>query len=155
MAQAGSGFQGATGEGAAVNRGQSGNSEPDSTGSDSGSDHSATTENVVVRAISRIKDEPLLFLIAVIALLVGVVVYGAKLASADLRFVILVIAVLAFLGVITYYFARAGGRSAGLATGKGSKHTVVTADRGGVAAGRDIQGGAGGIRTSGRERGKE
>jgi type III secretory pathway component EscS len=58
---------------------------------------------IASQAITRIKDEPFLFVIAVIALLIALTVAAARLGSPDLRFIVAVIAVLAFTVIAGYY----------------------------------------------------
>lgn len=64
-------------------------------------------ENLLSQIVAKIKDEPLLFVIAIAALIIGVTVLGAGLGSSDIRFVVAVIALLAIL-VITGYYIREG-----------------------------------------------
>ncbi len=71
------------------------------------------------QVVSKIRNEPLLFIVAVAALLIGLMVVGTRLGSSDLRFIVSVIAVLAAAGILGYYVvevmrirskpARAGG----------------------------------------------
>ena len=60
-------------------------------------------ENIVSKVVEKIKNEPFLFVIAIVALLIGLFVLGAKLGSPDLRFIIVVVALLAFVGILGYY----------------------------------------------------
>src|ERR1700751_5273879 len=58
-------------------------------------------------AITKIRDEPFLFVIAVIALLIGFTVVASKLGSPDLRFILAVIALLAFTVIVGHYLMAA------------------------------------------------
>jgi hypothetical protein len=58
---------------------------------------------IVSQAITKIKDEPFLFVIALVALLIGFTVVASKLGSPDLRFIVAVIAVLAFTVIVGHY----------------------------------------------------
>jgi len=60
-------------------------------------------ENIVSKVVEKIKNEPFLFVIAIVALLIGLFVSAAKLGSPDLRFIIVVIALLAFVVILGYY----------------------------------------------------
>lgn len=64
-------------------------------------------ESLLSQIAAKIKDEPLLFVIAIAALIIGVTVLGAGLGSSEIRFVVTVIALLAIL-VITGYYIREG-----------------------------------------------
>jgi hypothetical protein len=63
----------------------------------------APYESVVSQVVSKIRNEPLLFIVAVAALLIGLMVVGSRLGSSDLRFIVSVIAVLAAGGILGYY----------------------------------------------------
>ncbi|HMG35437.1 MAG TPA: hypothetical protein VKM94_15980 [Blastocatellia bacterium] len=58
---------------------------------------------VVAQVVSKIKSEPFLFVIAVIALLVGLTIVPAQIGSSDLRVIVIVSASLAFMTIIGYY----------------------------------------------------
>lgn len=59
--------------------------------------------NIASQAVEKIKNEPFLFVIAIVALLIGLFVSAVKLGSPDLRFIIIVIALLAFVVILGYY----------------------------------------------------
>jgi hypothetical protein len=61
-------------------------------------------ENLLSQIVVKIKDEPLLFVIAIAALIIGVTILGAGLGSSEIRFVVTVIALLAILVITGYYF---------------------------------------------------
>ncbi len=63
----------------------------------------APYESIVSQVVSKIRNEPLLFIVAVAALLIGLMVVGTRLGSSDLRFIVSVIAVLAAAGILGYY----------------------------------------------------
>src|SRR5215471_3215475 len=60
-------------------------------------------EGVVSQAVARIKGEPFLFVIAIVALLIGLTALATGLGSPDLRFIVVVIALLAFAAILGYY----------------------------------------------------
>ena len=62
---------------------------------------------IVSQAITKIRDEPFLFVIAVIALLIGFTVVASRLGSPDLRFIVAVIALLAFTVIVGHYLMAA------------------------------------------------
>lgn len=70
----------------------------------------APYERVVGQVVARIRNEPLLFLIAIAALIAGLGVAASGLGSPNLRFIIVVIAVLAFAGIGVYYLVASGSR---------------------------------------------
>jgi hypothetical protein len=70
----------------------------------------APYEGVVGQVVARIRNEPLLFLIAIAALIAGLSVAASGLGSPNLRFVIVVIAVLAFAGIGVYYLVASGSQ---------------------------------------------
>jgi len=74
---------------------------------DQGKNPSAPYESLLSEVVAKIKDQPFLFVIAIAALIIGAVVLGARLGSADLRFVITIIALLA-IAVIAGYYVREG-----------------------------------------------
>jgi hypothetical protein len=59
--------------------------------------------NIVGQVIAKIRNEPFLFVIAVVSLLIGLTTLSTKLGSPDLRFMIVVIALLAFAVILGYY----------------------------------------------------
>jgi membrane protein implicated in regulation of membrane protease activity len=61
------------------------------------------SEGIVLQVIQRIKNEPFLFVIAIVALLIGLAIPATTLASPDLRFLITVIAILTFIVILGYY----------------------------------------------------
>lgn len=73
----------------------------------SGDNQSSPYENVVTQVVQKIKSEPFLFVIAIVALLIGLVTLAAGLGSTDLRFTIAVIALLAFAVIAGYYVQSA------------------------------------------------
>lgn len=62
-------------------------------------------ESLVVQIAERIKDEPLLLAIAIVTLLISLTTVAVGLGSADLRFIIVVIALLAFVVIVGYYIS--------------------------------------------------
>jgi hypothetical protein len=60
-------------------------------------------ENVVSQVVTKIKDEPFLFAIAVTALLIGLTVLATGTGSSNLRFMTIVIALLALVVILGYY----------------------------------------------------
>ena len=91
--------------------------------------------SIVSQVVSKIRNEPLLFIVALAALLIGLMVVGTRLGSSDLRFIVSVIAVLAAGGIIGYYVLevmrirskplRAGGSAvARIDPSRGPTHTV-------------------------------
>ncbi len=60
-------------------------------------------EGIASQVVTKIKNEPFLFVIAVTALLIGLVVLAAGLGSPDLRFIVIVIALLAFVVILGHY----------------------------------------------------
>jgi membrane protein implicated in regulation of membrane protease activity len=78
---------------------------------DQGTNHPAPYEDLLSEVVAKIKDQPFLFVIAIVALIIGVVVLGARLGSADLQFVITIIALLAVV-VIAGYYVREGMKMA-------------------------------------------
>lgn len=63
--------------------------------------------SIVSQVVEKIKNEPFLFAIAIIALVIALVITPSGLGSSDLRFVISIITALAFI-VILGYFLQAG-----------------------------------------------
>lgn len=59
--------------------------------------------NIVSQAVEKIKNEPFLFVIAIVALLIGLFVSAVKLGSPDLRFITVVVSLLAFVVILGYY----------------------------------------------------
>ena len=84
---------------------------------------------IVSQAITKIRDEPFLFVIAVIALLIGFTVAASRLGSPDLRFIVAVIALLAFSVIVGHYLMAARQSH-----GKSSEAGVVAAAPGNHAA---------------------
>ncbi len=69
-----------------------------------GKDHiPAPFEGVITQAVNRIKSEPFLFVIAIVALVIGLVVLATGLGSPDLRFLAIVIGSLTFTAILGYY----------------------------------------------------
>jgi hypothetical protein len=60
-------------------------------------------EGIASQVVTKIKNEPFLFVIAITALLIGLVVLAAGLGSPDLRFIVIVIALLAFVVILSHY----------------------------------------------------
>lgn len=77
-----------------------------------GAEKEAATEmlkpdaGLLPQVVKKIRNEPFLFVIALAALLIGLVVQGTGLASADLRFFITVIALLALVVIAGYYLVE-------------------------------------------------
>lgn len=63
-------------------------------------------DGLISQVVKKIRNEPFLFVIAVAALLIGLVVQGTGVASADLRFFITVIALLALVAIAGYYLVE-------------------------------------------------
>lgn len=59
--------------------------------------------NIVQRVVEKIRNEPFLFVIAVVSLLIGLTMLSGQIGSRDLRFTIVVIASLAFAVILGYY----------------------------------------------------
>ena len=70
-----------------------------------GTGQDSSSSNLVSQVISKITSEPLLFLIAVVVLVIGFASQAA-ISSADMRFIVVVIAVLAALAIVGYYFVQ-------------------------------------------------
>jgi len=64
-------------------------------------------ESVVVQVVSKIKNEPFLFVIGVAALLVGLATFPTQLGSSDFRIIVIVIASLSFVVIVGYYLKGA------------------------------------------------
>jgi formylglycine-generating enzyme required for sulfatase activity len=62
--------------------------------------------SILKQLVQKISDEPLLFVIAVIILLSSLVSRAADLGTANFRFLVLIIALLAFFGMIGYYLMQ-------------------------------------------------
>jgi len=62
-----------------------------------------TFDSLLSGITAKIKEQPFLFVIAIVALIVTVISRGETLGSSDLRFVITVISALAFLVILGYY----------------------------------------------------
>ena len=60
-------------------------------------------EHILSQVVTKIRDEPFLFVIAVAAFLIGLTMLATGLGSPDLRFIVIVIAFLAFVAIIGYY----------------------------------------------------
>jgi len=58
---------------------------------------------VAYQAIAKIRHEPFLFVIAVIALLIALTTIASRLGSPDLRFIVIVVALLAFVVIAGYF----------------------------------------------------
>jgi len=80
-------------------------SETQSVGAPSDSDKikGQVPYSIVSQAVEKIQNEPFLFVIAIVALLIGLFVSAVKLGSPDLRFIIVVVALLAFVVILGYY----------------------------------------------------
>jgi hypothetical protein len=63
--------------------------------------------SIALEAIGRIKYQPFLFIIAIVALVIGLVLQATSLGSSNLRFLILVIAILTFITILGFYFIEA------------------------------------------------
>lgn len=53
--------------------------------------------------VNKIRSQPLLFILAMAVLIVSVIMVGGELGSADLRFIVIILAGLAVLGAVVYY----------------------------------------------------
>lgn len=60
--------------------------------------------SLLSQIITKIKDQPFLFVIAIAVLLVSFAISASGMGSADLRFIVIVIAVLAFIAILGYYW---------------------------------------------------
>lgn len=60
-------------------------------------------EIIVSQIVAKIKNEPFLFVIAIVALLIGLAILATNLGSPDLRFIVVVIALLASTVILGYY----------------------------------------------------
>lgn len=67
----------------------------------------APSANIVSAVVAKIKSEPLLFIIAVVVLICGLVAQATTLGSSDFRFVLIVIAILAVVAILGYYTLQA------------------------------------------------
>jgi hypothetical protein len=82
--------------------------QPDADSTPSDSDKSKTNapyERVVSGVVAKIKHEPLLFILGISALLIGLGVLPSGLGSDTLRLLIMVIAALAFVAILGFYFS--------------------------------------------------
>jgi hypothetical protein len=87
-----------------MNKQQSTNREPEDNPIQSDEiSRQAPYEKIVSQVVAKIKNEPFLFVIAIAALLIGFAVVAAGLGSSDLRFIVVIIAALAFAVIIGYY----------------------------------------------------
>ena len=77
-------------------------------------------QKIVLQVVAKIRNEPFLFVIAVVSLLIGLTMVSAKLGSPDLRFIVFVVAVLAFAVILGYYMLAALQVRA---RGKGQAHS--------------------------------
>jgi hypothetical protein len=111
----------------------------------------APYEGVVGQVVARIRNEPLLFLIAVAALIAGLSIAASGLGAPNLRFVIVVIAVLAFAGIGVYYLVASGSRK--LNPGGRITGSVRVGDLEGDAQVRGVKGPSG-LATGSRIRGQ-
>ena len=64
-------------------------------------------EKTVGMVVKKISNEPFLFVIAITALLIGLVFVATKLGSLELRLVVAIVAVLAITAIIGYYYMQA------------------------------------------------
>jgi len=61
-------------------------------------------ENVLVELAKRIRSEPFLFVIAVAAIFIGLAVAASGLGTSEFRLIVVIIAVLAGISIVGYYF---------------------------------------------------
>jgi hypothetical protein len=78
----------------------------DGTGDGRGSEQ-ASNEGVARLAVRRIRHQPFLFVIGIVALLAGLIVSTSGLESHDFRFVVMVVAILVFVAILGYYVLEA------------------------------------------------
>ena len=62
---------------------------------------------VLAQVVSKTKNEPFLLVIGVAALLVGLAISGSQIGSSDLRVIVIVIGLLAFVVIVGYYVQAA------------------------------------------------
>jgi hypothetical protein len=60
-------------------------------------------ESILGQVVGKIKNEPFLFVIGVIALLVGLATLATQIGSSDFRIIVIVIAALSFIVIVGYY----------------------------------------------------
>lgn len=68
---------------------------------------SAPYESLLKATVDKIQIQPFLFIIAIVTLIIALVVLGAGLGSADFRFTLVTIAVLALIAILVYYILEA------------------------------------------------
>jgi len=68
---------------------------------------SAPYESLLKATVDKIQIQPFLFIIAIVTLIVALVVLGVGLGSADFRFTLVTIAVLALIAILVYYILEA------------------------------------------------
>lgn len=61
-------------------------------------------QSVLEKIIDKLHEQLFLFIIAIVMLLIGLVVFGKGLLSPDMRFIVAVIAALAVVAIVVYYF---------------------------------------------------
>lgn len=83
------------------------NKSSEKEGKDSSEVQSPPYEKLLSQVVAKIKDEPFLFVIAIVALIIGLVVLGTGLGSSMMWFTISIIAILA-AAVIAGYYIREG-----------------------------------------------
>ena len=85
-----------------------GDERPVTDGTDDGQGlEQASSEGVARLAVRRIRHQPFLFVIGFVALLSGLIVSATGLESRDLRFVVMVVAILVFVAILGYYVLAA------------------------------------------------
>ena len=72
---------------------------------DKGPDH-GPYEHTLSEVVRKLRNEPFLFVVAIAVLLIGLVVLATALGSSDLRFIVLVITLLALTVIIGYYMVE-------------------------------------------------
>ena len=99
-------------------------------------------ENIISQVVEKIRNEPFLFVIAVIALLIGLTILASGLGSSDLRFLIIIIAVLAFVvgNRVVGFVAERAFHSGGLQLGSESQRQQDEERKGEYALHTDLQG---------------
>ena len=67
----------------------------------------APYESVVAATVARIREDSLLFVIGIAALLVGLAVLAAGIGTSTVQFIAVIIGVLAFVAILGYYIVQA------------------------------------------------
>jgi hypothetical protein len=77
---------------------------------------SAPYESLLKATVDKIQVQPFLFIIAMVAFIIALVVLGAGLGSADFRFTLVTIALLALIAILVYYIQEAHKTSSSQST---------------------------------------